>query len=119
MLVLSALPSRAVCVAVDIGLSKSATLSTLPSPIISFVMPSVVPVNMGFADGAFRSRAVCNPATSLISIPVILLLSVTGPFNNAGPFMVVVPYKTALTESALRPKSSTLNSTVLTLEEST
>ena len=119
MLVLSALPSRAVCVAVDIGLSKSATLSTLPSPIISFVMPSVVPVNVGFADGAFRSRAVCNPATSLISIPVILLLSVTGPFNNAGPFMVVVPYKTALTESALRPKSSTLNSTVLTLEEST
>ena len=100
-LVLSELPSRAVWVAVDIGLSKSATLSTLPSPIIAFVVPVVVPVNIGLADGAFMSRALCNPATSLVSIPVILLPSATGPFQKASPFMVAVPIKTALKESTL------------------
>jgi hypothetical protein len=75
--------------------------STLPSPTISFVIPDVVPVKIGLADGAFSSRAFCNPATSLISIPAILLPSATGPLNKAGPLIVVVPVRTALFESAL------------------
>ena len=117
--VLLNLPSRAVCVAVDIGLSTSAVLSALPSSITAFVMPVVVPVNVGLADGAFRPRALCTPATSLIYIPVILLPSTTGPFEKAGPFMVEVPLRTALNESPLRYKTSTLYSTELTLDEST
>ena len=44
----SALPSSAVCVAVDIGLSISAVLSTLPSPI-SFA------VYVGFSDSLAQS----------------------------------------------------------------
>ena len=75
-------------------------ISTLPSPTIAFVITEVVPVKIGLADGAFRSRAVCNPATSLIYIymytPVNMLPSATGPFKKARPFMVVVPLRTAL-----------------------
>jgi len=65
---------------------------------------NVVPVKIGLADGAFRSRAFCNPATLLISIPVILLPSATGPFKKARPFIVVAPVRTALFESALLEK---------------
>ncbi len=85
MFILSALPSRAVCVAVDIGLSTSAVLSALQSSTIACAIPVAVAVSFGLADGAFRSRAVCNPATLLISIPVILLPNATGPFKKAGP----------------------------------
>ncbi|MFM7977907.1 MAG: hypothetical protein ACKPKO_01215, partial [Candidatus Fonsibacter sp.] len=51
--------SRAVCVALYIGLLKSAVLSMLLSPTDTFVIPLTVPVNVGFAIGAFESRAVC------------------------------------------------------------
>ena len=90
----------------------------MPSPFIAFVISDVAPVNIGLADGAFRSWTVCNPAASLIYIPVILLPSAAGPFNQARPFMVVVPLRTALTDATLLPNSSTLYSTELTLDAS-
>ena len=43
---------NAVCVAVEIGLSVSAVLFTLPSPTIVAVMPETVPVKTGEAKGA-------------------------------------------------------------------
>ena len=44
--------SRAFCVSVDIGLSISAVLFTLPSPTIAAVIPDTVPVKVGLALGA-------------------------------------------------------------------
>ena len=55
----STLKFKAVCIAVDLGLFKSEVLSTLPSPIVSSVIPLIVPVNVGFTKGAFKSCAVC------------------------------------------------------------
>ena len=37
---------NAVCVAVDIGISMSAVLSTLPNPTIALVIPETVDVNV-------------------------------------------------------------------------
>ena len=44
-----ALRSRAVCVAVEIGLAESAVLLTLPRPTMLAVMPLTVPVKVGEA----------------------------------------------------------------------
>ena len=46
--------SKALCVAVEIGLFASDVLSTLPRPTILFVIPPTVPVNVGEARVAFR-----------------------------------------------------------------
>ena len=163
MFAISALASRAVCVAVDTGLFASVALSTLPSPTMDLVMPVIVPVNVGsiilalFDCNTPRAIAVAvdtdlsksavlstfpSPIVALViipevvpnisgsqtepldrglsairprrlSIPVILLPIATGPFKQARPFMVVVPLRTALNDSALRPKSPTLYSTGL------
>jgi hypothetical protein len=42
---------KAVCVAVETGLSALLVLSTLLNPTIAFVMPPTVPVKVGFAMG--------------------------------------------------------------------
>ena len=55
---LLAFASNAVCVAVEMGLSKSVVLFTLAKPTIVAVMPETVPVKVGEASGAFKSRAV-------------------------------------------------------------
>ena len=47
--------SRAVCVAVEIGLDKSEVSLTFVKPTIAFVIPFTVPVNVGEAIGAFKS----------------------------------------------------------------
>ena len=49
----------AVACAVDTGFAVSDVLSTFPRPTWALVTPETVPVNVGFAFGAFRSRAVC------------------------------------------------------------
>ena len=54
-----AFKSKAVCVAVEMGLSASVVLFTLPKPTMVAVMPPTVPVKVGPARGAFKSNAVC------------------------------------------------------------
>ena len=44
---------KAVCVALEIALSVSAVLSTLPRPTMDVEMPLTVPVKDGSANGAF------------------------------------------------------------------
>ena len=51
------LPSNAVCIALLIGLSKSAVLSTFGSPTIDLVIPATVPVKVGEARGAFKTKS--------------------------------------------------------------
>ena len=41
----------------EIGLLASEVLSTLPRPTIVLSIPDTVPVNVGEASGAFKSRA--------------------------------------------------------------
>ena len=53
---LSAFKSRAVWVAVETGLLASAVLSTYSNPTMVFVTPDTVPVNVGFASGAFDAN---------------------------------------------------------------
>ena len=57
---MSALRYRAVCVSVDIGLSMSAVLFTLPSPTIAAVIPDTVPVKVGLALGAYDAKSRCQ-----------------------------------------------------------
>ena len=65
-----AFTSKAVCVALEIGLFASVALSTLPSPTINLVMPLTVPVQVGLASGAFKSSAPC------VALEIGLLASV-------------------------------------------
>ena len=51
---------KAVCVALEIALSASAVLSTLPRPTMDLVMPLTVPVKDGFANGAFDAIWFCT-----------------------------------------------------------
>ena len=65
------LASKAACVAVDIGLLASETLSTLPSPTIAFVIPLTVPVNVGLSIGAYVLAAVVDDnlvPTNVVSV---------------------------------------------------
>ena len=52
-----AFKSKAVCVAVDIGLPASVVLLTLANPTIVAVIPATVPVNVGLAFGAYVDAA--------------------------------------------------------------
>lgn len=63
-------------VAEDTGLFKSAVLSTLPTSIIAFVIPDVVPALIGLADATFKLRAVCNPATSMVYTNIYIYIYV-------------------------------------------
>ena len=47
-----AFESKAVCVAVDMGLDRSEVSSTLPKPTIALVIPDTVPSNTGLFIGA-------------------------------------------------------------------
>ena len=49
--------SRAFWTAVEIGLSMSLVLSTLPKPTIDLLIPLTIPVNVGEAIFAFASKA--------------------------------------------------------------
>ena len=62
MLDLVNLSSKAVCVAVEIGFAASDVLSTLFKPTISLEIPATVPVKVGDANGAFKSKADCVAA---------------------------------------------------------
>ena len=53
-----AFKSKAVCVAVDIGLPASDVLLTLANPTIVAVIPDTVPVNVGLAFGAYVDAAI-------------------------------------------------------------
>ena len=55
-----AIRSRALCVAVEIGVFKSAALSTLFSPTMHFVMPLTLPVKVGLDSGAFDASWFCT-----------------------------------------------------------
>jgi hypothetical protein len=71
---IGAFKSNADCVAV-IGFLKSLVLSTFPSPTIDFVIPDTVPVNVGLANGAFKSNAACCAAeTGLFTSDVLSTL---------------------------------------------
>ena len=50
--------SKADCVAVDIPLFASEVLSTFPKPTIDEVIPATVPVKVGEAKFAFKSKFV-------------------------------------------------------------
>ena len=49
---------RACCVAVEMGLSASVVLSTLPRPTMLLLTPETVPVKVGLLSGALAVRAV-------------------------------------------------------------
>ena len=63
-----AFSANAVCVAVEIGLSKSVVLSTLPKPTIADVIPVTVHVNVGDAKGAAPDTS----ATGMAALAVIV-----------------------------------------------
>ena len=50
------------------GLSRSAVLSTLPSPTCVLVTPDTVPVNVGLAVGAFDARLVATVLAKTASL---------------------------------------------------
>ena len=56
--VLLAFASKAVWVAVETGFNKSVVLSTFAKPTIDLLIPETVPVKVGDANGAFKSKAV-------------------------------------------------------------
>ena len=74
--------------AVLTGLFASDVLVTLPKPTMAEVIPDTVPVNIGEASGAFKSKAVCKPLVLAIdkapsAIAVALPTLVTGPVKFA------------------------------------
>jgi hypothetical protein len=87
-------------VAVEIGLLASLVLSTDPSPTWAFVTPATVPVKVGLAMGAFRSKADCvAPLTGLLASDVLSQLpSPTWAFVTPA----TVPVKVGLAMGALR-----------------
>ena len=99
----------------DIGMIASAVLWTVPSPTMESVMPLTVPVKVGLFIGAFRSKALCKPTITATPTPVIVLPNDTGPLGHTVPFIVVVPDRTAITESAFIARSFTVQSTELSL----
>ena len=62
----------AVEVAVDTGLLASDVLSTLPRPIILFVIPETVPVKLGDAKLAFRPSALVAAIERGLSASAVL-----------------------------------------------
>ena len=55
---LSTFRSKAPCPAVETGLFTSEVLSTFANPTIVLLIPETVPVNVGEAKFAFKSKAV-------------------------------------------------------------
>ena len=78
-----AFKSKAVCVAVEMGLSASDVLFTLPKPTMVAVMPLTVPVKVGPASDAFKSKAVCVAVETGLSASAVL-------FTLPKPTMVAV-----------------------------
>ena len=108
-MVILAFESRAVCVALEIGLLASDVFSTLPRPTIVDVIPLTVPVKVGDAISAFKlkeastslllafeSRAVCvaleigllaSDVFSTLPRPTIVdVIPLTLPLNIVSPF---------------------------------
>ena len=80
--------------------------STFAKPTIVAVMPDTVPVKVGEASGAFKSKAVCVAVEIGLSISVVLL-------TFAKPTMVavipeIVPVKVGEASGALSAKSELL-----------
>ena len=91
--------SKALCVAVDIGLDASLVLSTLANPTLLLVIPDIdvapvkfiAPVKAGDAKGAFRSKAFCVVVdigfdkslvlSTLLKPTIDLVIPVTVPEN--------------------------------------
>ena len=70
-------PSRACCVAVDMGFDASDVLSTLSNPTMALVMPETVPVKVGLLVGALALSADRSPAV------LIVMVELYGSVNKA------------------------------------
>ena len=90
--------SNAAWVAVDMGLFKSLVLSTLPKPIIAFVIPLTVPVNVGDSTSAFWFRISCFKSNAFwtaveMGLSISLVLSTLPKPTIALVIPLTVPVK--------------------------
>ena len=108
----------AAAVAVDTGLFKSEVLSTSDKPIIAFVTPVTVPVNIGLANGASRDSTVCALVISAViaacvAVEIGLLASevLSTSDNPTIAFVIplIVPVKVGLAIGALVFKVVTIS----------
>ena len=89
--VISSFNTNWAVVALLTGFAASDVLSTLLNPIIAFVMPATVPVNVGFASGAFRFNCVVvadetglaasDVLSTLVNPTIAFVIPATVPVN--------------------------------------
>ena len=73
----SSFKANAVCVAVLIGLFTSLVLSALPKPIIDFVIPPTVPVNVGLLIFAFSAKLAVTSVVFAFKASAAMALAVS------------------------------------------
>ena len=89
--------------AVEIGLLASDVLSTLPKPTMAAVMPETVPVKVGEALSAFKSRAACVAVdTGLLASDVLFTLPKP---TMADVIPETVPVKVGDARLAFKPRA--------------
>ena len=103
-----AFKSNAVCVAVEMGLSASDVLFTLPKPTMVAVMPLTLPVKIGLARGAFKSNAVLrfdvSVETADVTNAVVAIWVVFVPLAAVGA--LGVPVRKALARGAFKSNAA-------------